>query len=285
MLRSSSQTSKGRYCSILLLCVASAVSLTELRAEHANRAKHLDDVIEQVTLTDGMQTIGGASIDDAVNLLRDKTAFPVALEMVEFDRPKDFVTLDEALGQLHKMHSLNERDKQRLRTYEELAKTHPGSEVVVPRQKTFTLTRERITVRDLLDQIAQADDEYEWKNYGSEKKPVIVVQPRAASALNWNVAPICKTRHISIDQLLAGCKDQPCGPLTQALSDHQISVMDLYEGTDIHEDNSPHGFLDMCAENLTARDALNLIEKSAHTSWTLGGIKGMRFLSFGPVRK
>jgi len=265
--------------------MASVVSLAQARAEHANRAKHLDDVIEQVTLTDGMQTIGGASIEDAVNLLRDKTAFPVALELVEFERPKDFVTLDEALGELHKMSSLNERDKQRLRTYEEMAKSHMGSEVLVPRQKTFTMVRERITVRDLLDQITKADDEYEWKNYGSEKKPVIILQPRAASALNWKVAQICKPRHISIDQLLAGCKDQPCGPLTQALSDHQISVMYLYEGTDIHEDDAPHGFLDICAENLVARDALNRIAESAHTSWTLGGIKGMRFLSFDPIRK
>src|SRR5438874_4370684 len=68
--------------------------------------------------------------------------------------PKDFVTLDEALAKLHEMQSaglLGSRDKDRLQGYEEMAKTHAGSEVLVPRQRTFTLIRNRITVRDLLD--------------------------------------------------------------------------------------------------------------------------------------
>src|SRR5205807_9885066 len=60
-----------------------------------------------------------------------------------------------------------------------ISKTHPGSEVLLPRQKSFTLIRDKITVRDLLDQITILDDEYQWKNYGTESTPVVVIQPRS----------------------------------------------------------------------------------------------------------
>lgn len=106
-----------------------------------------------------------------MNTLRDKVAFPVSLEMLEFERPKDFVTLDEALAKLHGMAAvgpLGDADKSRLSRYEELATTERGSEVVVPRQRTFTLVRDRITVREFLVQVTSLDDEYEWKKLWDE---------------------------------------------------------------------------------------------------------------------
>jgi hypothetical protein len=71
--------------------IALSLAVAELTAsaqvttrEHLNRVQHLGDVIQGVSL---LIQLGGASIEDAANLLRDKIAFPVALEMHEFDRP------------------------------------------------------------------------------------------------------------------------------------------------------------------------------------------------------
>src|SRR5438105_8215726 len=113
----------GMLVSLLVVAAASATAQTDDTVQ-AKRAKTLRDTIENVSLTDGFQSIGGASIEDAANLLRDNAGFAVALEMVEFERPKDFVTLDEALAKLHEMQSaglLGSRDKDRLHKYEEMA--------------------------------------------------------------------------------------------------------------------------------------------------------------------
>ena len=272
----------------LLLFIAELTAATQTSTrDHTNRAEHLEDVIETVSLTDGAEAIGGASIEDAVNVLRDELAFPVALEMVEFERPKDFVTLDEALTKLRSMQAvgpLAARDKARLDSYEKLAKTHPGSEVLLPRQKSFTLIRDKITVRDLLDQITILDDEYQWKNYGTESTPVVVIQPRSESVLNWRVSSICKPRPVAIDQILAGCNSQECGAFTKVLAERNMSIMYMSSGPIPKGHHpagpQPYGFVDLCDETLTARDVLNRVAQSAHTSWTLSGIKGLRFISF-----
>jgi Bacterial TSP3 repeat len=46
-------------------------------------------------------------------------------------------------------------------------------------------------VRSLLDSLVAIDDEYRWQNYGTEDNPLIVIQPRGQSALDWAVPPIC----------------------------------------------------------------------------------------------
>jgi hypothetical protein len=195
--------SRGKYqCVALFLLIAAVAS-----AQAPKRAHHLDDVITNVNLTAGTETIGGASIVDAVNLLRDSATFPVSLEMLEIERPKSFVTLQEALATLHSLQAitpLGDGDKHRLDRYEELAKTHPPSEILVPRQRTFKLVRDQISVREFLVQVTTLDDEYEWKNYGTDKSPQIVIHPRAASALLWPLTPICTPRPISIDR---SCRD------------------------------------------------------------------------------
>ena len=272
-------------CGCIALFLLGAAGTTTARSsgrDHVRPAKHLDDAIESVSLIDGSETIGGASIQDAANLLRDKVKFPVSLEMFEFERPKDFVTLDEALAKLHGMQAvapLGDRDKSRLLRYEELAKTDPGSEAIVPRQRTFTFVRDRITVREFLVQVTTLDDEYEWRNYGTDRAPQIVIQPRTLSALDWAVSPICSPRPVSIDHILAACKGQKCGEFTKALSERNMSILYMYLGT-APPYPAPHGFVDLCDETLTARDVLNRIAKSAHTSWIVAGIKGMRFISF-----
>jgi hypothetical protein len=266
----------------LVLLTTSLASAQIPNRNHLNLAKHLDDAITDVHLTDGTETIGGASIVDAVNLLRSNAAFPVSLEMLEIERPKDFVTLAEALETLHSMLAvapLADGDKSRLDRYEELVKTDPGSSVLVPRQRTFKLVRERITVRDFLVQVTTFDDEYEWKNYGTDERPQIVIQPRAASRLNWPVAMICNPHPVSIGRVLAGCRGEKCGPFTEALNERNISIQHMYTGP-APPDPIPHGFVDLCDKTLSARDALNRIAAASHTSWTLGGIKGTRFLSF-----
>jgi hypothetical protein len=267
----------------ILLFIAELTAPAQTSIRDNTRAEHLEDVIETLSLTDGAEAIGGASIEDAVNVLRDNLAFPVALEMIEFERPRDFVTLDEALIKLRSMQAvrpLATRDKARLDSYEKLAKTHPGSEVLLPRQKSFTLVRDRITVRDLLDQITILDDEYQWRNYGTESTPVVVIQPRSESVLNWRVSSICKPRPVAIDQILAGCNSQECGAFTKVLAERNMSIMYVSIGPVQKADPQPHGFIDLCDEMLTARDVLNRVAQSAHTSWTLSGIKGLRVISF-----
>ncbi len=81
--------------------------------------------------------------------------------MLGFDRPKGFVTPEEALEKLHHMADgvLSSNDKTRLDTYEAMATNHPAKEVLVARQKVFVFVRSRISVRDLLDEITTLDDE------------------------------------------------------------------------------------------------------------------------------
>lgn len=46
----------------LLVLLAISAPLAQSAIGHGKRAKHLDDIIEDVNLTDGMRTIGGASV-------------------------------------------------------------------------------------------------------------------------------------------------------------------------------------------------------------------------------
>jgi hypothetical protein len=256
---------------------------------HTKRATNLDGIIENIYLAEGVETIGGASIEDVIREVRERTDFPVGLDMLEFEKPKDFVTLGEALAKLHGMQAsgtLGTSDQSRLDRYEEMAETREPSEILVPRQRTFSLVQDRVTVRDLLDQLVALDDEYLWKNYGTEMEPIVVIQPRASRVLDWRVPPICEPQPIAIDELLAGCNGRECGPFIKLLGDHSIWVVYMFMGPvspgEQGPDIRPHGLVDLCNDHLTARDVLNLIAKAAKTSWTVGGIKGMRFISFDP---
>jgi hypothetical protein len=125
---------------VFVLTVAVVTAQTLSSPPHQPKcAKKLDDVIEHIELTDGAETIGGASMHDAVLALRERTCFPVAFETLEFERPKDFVTLGEALSKLHAMQTagtLSARDKTRLDGYESMARTDDQSEVLVARRRT-----------------------------------------------------------------------------------------------------------------------------------------------------
>ncbi len=272
---------------LFVLTVAVATAGASSPPRQRKCAKKLDDVIERIELTDGAETIGGASMHDAVFALRERACFPVAFEMIEFERPKDFVTLREALKQLHTIQAagtLNARDKSRLDTYESMARTGEPSDVLVARQKAFRLVQNRIAVRRLLDRLMMLDDEYLWKNYGTESAPLIVIEPRAASALDWRVASICHPRPIASTELYAGCNNRPCGPFTKLLSEHNMTVSSLFEGPVAPgkqgPDLIPQVPIDACNDHFTARNILNLTVKGTHNSWTLAGIKGMRFVSF-----
>lgn len=256
---------------------------------NAQRATKLNDVIEHFEITDGVETIGGASMQDAIWALRKQTDFPISLEMLEFERPKDFITLGEALTTLHRLQTtgvLGTRDMSRLHDYEKRAQTHEPSEVLVARQRTFTLVEDQITVRALLDRMMTLDDEYLWKDYGTESTPVIVIQPRAVSALEWPMSRICHPRPIASDQLFAGCRNQKCGPYTKLLNDHNVSVIQLLDGPVLPGEPPPGPVplvsIDVCRVRLTAQDVLNLIAEGTNSSWTLAGIKGMRLISFQP---
>lgn len=226
-------------------------------------------------------------MQDAVGALRAQTDFPISLEMLEFERPKDFITLGEALTWLHRLQTtgvLGTRDISRLHDYEKKAQTHEPSEVLVARQKSFALVEDQITVRDLLDRLVTLDDEYLWKNYGTEGTPVIVIQSRTGSALEWPVSQICQPRPIASNQLFAGCRNQKCGPYTKLLNDHKISVIQTLDGPVLPGERSsdavPVVSVDVCRDRLTAQDVLNLIAEGTNSSWTLAGIKGMRLISF-----
>ncbi len=128
-----------RWVGLLVLIAGMTRALAPAQTvarSHTQRAKILSDFIENVSLTDSFESIGGASIEDAANMLRENVAFPVALEIVEFERPKDFLTIDEALAKLHEMQSagsLGSRDKDRLGYCTATAKVlHPPPKPVFP---------------------------------------------------------------------------------------------------------------------------------------------------------
>jgi hypothetical protein len=256
---------------------------------HAQRVKKLNDVIEHIEITDGVETIGGASMQDAIWALREQTDFPISLELLEFERPRDFITLGEALARLHTLETtavLGIRDMGRLHDYEKRAQTHEPSDVLFPRQKTFALVEDQITVRALLNRMMTLDDEYLWKDYGTESTPVIVIQPRTGSALEWPLSRICHPRPIASNQLFASCRNQKCGPYTKLLNDHNMSVIQMLDGPVLPGEHPPDPVplvsVDVCRDRLTVRDVLNLIAKGTNSSWTLAGIKGMRLISFQP---
>jgi hypothetical protein len=248
----------SRYLVVLVLilsCTALLCPQSKAPNDRAGRIKDLNGIIQHIEVTDGAETIGGASVEDVVRELRDRTDFPISVEMLEFERPKDFVTLGEALTTLHKMQAsgaLGSRDQSRLDRYEEMAQTHEPSQILVARQRTFSLVQERVTVRDLLDHLVTLDDEYLWTNDGSEREPLVVIRPRANTALDWRVAPICHPRPIEIDELLAGCNGQECGPFTKLLNGHSTSVVYMLTGPvapgEREPDIRPHGPVDMCEQ-------------------------------------
>jgi hypothetical protein len=266
---------------LFMLTVGITTSVAAGSPPQRGFAQGLDDVIEHVALTEGAETLGGASVEDAVHLLRERTRFPINLEMIEFERPRDFVTLGEALAKLRELEIsgvLSSNDKFRLIRYEELLKTKNESEVLLPRQKTFTFVQERITVREFLDRLMTLDDEYAWKNYGNDRMPLIVIAPRRVSALDWKVVPICHPKPIAYSKLFAGCNRQECGPFTKQLGDHNMTEMFMSNWR-------PTASVNMCRGHLTARDVLDLTVNGARASWTLAGMKEMRVISYEPIRR
>src|SRR6266568_3399039 len=85
--------------SLLLWAVAGVSS--RAGAQQSRKLHDLRGVVPSVELESGSEAIGGASIEDAVALLRHWTAFPICFESRALSRETDGLTLAEALIKLH----------------------------------------------------------------------------------------------------------------------------------------------------------------------------------------
>jgi hypothetical protein len=241
------------------------------------KVRTLDDNIKHVELTAGSETIGGASMEDAVAFLRHHAAFPVSFEFVEYDRAKDGLTLSTALAKLHQLkqtQTLSDLDEMRLKTYEQQISDGQDSGTVIGFQKrTFSIVEDNISVRAFLERLAVLDGAYSWRNDGTDDAPVVVIQPRGKSALEWNVPAICGSPQDLLFAKLYGSG----GKLTVLFQQHNISRVAFQGGVE-----TPDVQVDICKSHLSARDVLNLTAASLghDVSWTLSGVKGLRWLTF-----
>lgn len=241
------------------------------------KVRTLDDNIKRVALTTGSETIGGASMEDAVAFLRTHAAFPVSFEFVEYDRAKDGLTLSAALAKLHQLkqtQTLSDLDEMRLKTYEQqLSDGQDPGTVIGFQKRTFSIVEDNISVRAFLDRLAVLDGAYSWRNDGTDDAPIVVIQPRGKSALEWSVPAICGSpQDLSFARLY-----ESGGKLTVLFQQHNISRVAFKGGV-----GNPEVEVDVCKGHLSARDVLNLTAASLghDVSWTLSGVKGLRWLTF-----
>ncbi len=251
----------------------------------------MDSIITRFELSDSpLGGIGGATMADAVQKLQEVTGIPVCLEEIEYDGERDGLTLSTALQKLRELQArneLSESDRARLERYEELMHEvkDPDHHVVFMNVRTFKISESHVTLRALLDHLIELDPDYTWQNDGNLTTPLIVVQPKAKSALDWTVPSICKSKE-SLRQLYGAG-----GSLTELLNQHKISLMWVWIGRTTYpqqpnQEELPTTSLDLCHESLTARDVLMLTVKALGPKfyWTLSGIKEMRFLQFESLR-
>lgn len=237
----------------------------------------LDSVIPHVSLTAGVvEVFGGATIEDAVMLLRSLVVFPVCIEKLDFDGEADGLTLGEVLGKLRNLktqHGLAPQDEARLQIYQQWSATKGASTVIGLKKKTFTLVEDNITVRTFLDRITEMDSAYVWRDDGSGTVPLIVIQPQKRSVLEWSVPRTCG----SAEELSSAKLYAPGGTMTVLLQAHNISRIAINGRNKL-----PDVPLDLCRNDLTARDVLNLtIEAAGHdVFWSVSGIRGLRWLTF-----
>jgi len=265
------------YCQLyivtLLFCAQQAYSQQSARP----RLAALDDHISEVRLDRGYVTVGGATIEDAVTLARTFVAFPICLELIDYDPKRDAMTVHDAIERLRKLqitHPLSGAETALLQSYETLQSEGASSRIVGYKKTTFTLIRHDISVRNYLNEIVSLDTKYRWMNYGTTERPLIVVEPRTESALSWNVSGLCD-REPMIAEDLFGTN----GEVTRQFKAHSIirvamGSRELLAGVLVKSN--------FCDGVVTARDLLNRISDAAPKtlSWSLSGIKGLRWLEF-----
>ncbi len=280
----------NRYCFVAITFLLAGFLLAHpgWAAQTAEAApKTLEDEIRYINLTASVEVFrpGGVTIEDAVQLLRQRTVFPICFESMEYDRDTDGLTLGEVLNSFHALKTrsgLTAEDGAHLKMYEEMAVTQSTATLVGIKEKTFTLVQDKMTVRTFLNRVTQLDSAYKWTNEGTGTAPLIVIQPRTRSVLDWPIPRICGTPQEASSKILYG----PQGKLSAFFAVHNITrvEMDMRPARpgDKRESDLPNVPLDLCQDQLTAYDVLNRTVKAAGTSlsWSLSGIKGLRWLSF-----
>src|SRR5262245_42955170 len=103
----------------------------------------LDDRIPKVELTSGAESIGGASVEDVVVLLREAVAFPICIEFRDVTREADGITAGNALNDLKVLKArrgIDALDEARLKRYEQIVSSEGPTALVGFKEKTFTLS-------------------------------------------------------------------------------------------------------------------------------------------------
>jgi len=260
----------------VLFWLIAIIGMASVEATAAVPLTTLEGMIPHIELTQSAEAIGGATIEDAVVALRQMASFPICIEILEYDRQKDGLTLGRALEQLHALKArgdISVPDQVRLERYEVLATSENPSMLIGYIKKTFTLVEKNVTVRALLNRLIELDSSYAWRNYGSDQEPIVVIQPRAKSALDWSIPSVCDSSRVILTKNLFGSG----GKLTLIFQSHDISLVETKSGIRMQDVQ-----LDLCNDHLVARDLLNLAIKTVgnNASWSLSGIKGLRWLTF-----
>lgn len=226
-------------------------------------------------LSDGYEGIGGATMQDAIQVLQEQTKVPICLEEVEYELPQDGLTLGEALEKLRNLRvrgPLSSRDEVRWARYQEIAKTKSLETVVGIRKKVFRVPLEKlITLRKILDQLVKLDPEYTWVLRGDSNHSVIVILPSKRSVLEWQIEPICTDAKTLA--FLYGAN----GPIGKALTEHNMTVT-WFGGNS----GFPEVKMNLCGKKRSGEEVFSLTVTTMNASrgWILSGLKDQRFLSF-----
>lgn len=260
---------------IALICLTNVMlsgARSSTRSGNEQPIVRLDSVISHLELTNGGKGIGGATISDAVLVLQKLANFPICFEEIEHEKGKDGLTLKAAIELLRDLQvhqKLAQADEVRLKRYEELSATEdPETFFVGFKQTTFSLVRDNITVKAVLDELTELDKHYIWNNVGTEQSPFVIIQPRERSILDWQVPRICGApKDLSSASLYTNG-----GRLSTLFNSHGIYVGNM----------PPDRQLDLCRDGLTAREILNLTIRAAEPklSWIVSGVKGLRWVTF-----
>ena len=269
---------------IVLVSGISSSSMLARGSETTSREylSSLDDLVQEFHLIEGSDGIGGPSMLDAVEKIRALALVPINFEEKEYDMNKNGLTLAKAIDRLRALRdqgSLGNLDHIRLERYEALSADVENIHtfIISPNKHTFRVNVERVVLRELLNQIIMLDSNYEWWDAGEPQNPVIVIHPRQEEqgALDWPIKSLCAEQRIDLSELYV-----PNGPFIDLLSNHNITIF----GAEIYlakiDSYRP------CKEIVTALQLLNTTTKRSRPpyEWTLVGVAGNRFLTFGRAR-
>jgi hypothetical protein len=145
----------------------------------------------------------------------------------------------------------------------------PDQYVLFMDMRTFAVSKWLASTRQILDYVTGLHKGYVWSDVGTAQTPFVVLQPQE-SKLSWPVERKCGGEN-RLKALIS-----PGGELNRLFLQRNYAV--ILNVPEMSLENR----LDLCRSDLTALQLINLTANAMgpEVYWTLGGIKGLRFLRF-----